>query len=133
MTRLCKRRCLPRRAPTGTLAQPESSSDHRLVDRHLAAGKDRHNQKEKIVEQQQFEDLCKTLEGLSRNIGRIASGSGSGPDGLEAVAMSIAGEGLTESLSKAVAEAGSEIAGALERGLSEIAEAIAEHGGSAEP
>jgi len=56
------------------------------------------------------------LEQLITAITRIAYGSVSGPTGLEALSMSIAGEGLSKPLSDAVYE--------VAEGLNNIADAI---------
>lgn len=53
-----------------------------------------------------FTEFVLAVEGLTHNVGRIASGGTSGPDGLELLSMSISGEGLEKrgSLMTAVAD-----------------------------
>lgn len=75
------------------------------------------------MNQDQFEQMIEAINGLSSSIGRIASGQNT-PDGLEALAISVAGEGLRSPLGDAIECAGRGIAEALEAGLSDIATAI---------
>lgn len=71
-----------------------------------------------------IEQLSDALNRIANAIGRVASGGQAGPEGLEMLAMAIAGEGTRHPLGEAIENAASTIAEAI-NGLAEQVESLA--------